>query len=63
MDQKVNQSQSNVPENQDLENRRDVVRRLGKYAVYAAPFTLLSKASAIGGTGSSSGPSRAKPKH
>ncbi len=42
MDKKINQTQVDSPEGADLENRREVVRRLGKYAAYAAPFTLLA---------------------
>ncbi len=43
----------------DLENRRELVRRLGKFAAYAAPFTILaSTGKAVGGHGSGGGPSR-----
>jgi hypothetical protein len=46
-------------DDQDLENRRELVRRLGKFAAYAAPFTILvSTGKAIGGHGSGGGPSR-----
>jgi hypothetical protein len=38
----------------DSENRRDAVRKLGKFAAYAAPFTVLAltkKADAATGSG------------
>jgi hypothetical protein len=59
----MNNKQDEKPEiqmnDQDLENRRELVRRLGKFAAYAAPFTVLaSTGKAIGGHGSGGGPSR-----
>ena len=42
-----------------LEDRRELVRRLGKFAVYAAPFTILAatgKAAKGKGHGSGGGP-------
>ncbi len=46
-------------EDQDLANRRELVRRLGKFAAYAAPFTILaSTGKAVGGHGSGGGPTR-----
>lgn len=40
-------------------DRRDLVQKLGKFAAYAAPFTVLAAtASAANGTGSGKKPSR-----
>jgi hypothetical protein len=47
----------NQPEDRqatDTDNRRDVVRKLGRFAAYAAPFTVLAltkKADAATGSG------------
>ena len=46
--------QPNVPETADSADRRDALKKLGKYAAYVAPFTLLAlsqKASAASGHG------------
>jgi hypothetical protein len=55
MDQKTNHPQrSEISENPEANNRREAVRKLGKFAAYAAPFTVLAfskKASAATGTG------------
>jgi len=43
-------------EDSEAQNRRDVVRNLGRFAVYAAPFTLLAlKGNATPGAGGSGG--------
>jgi hypothetical protein len=48
-------------EDQDLANRRELVRRLGKFAAYAAPFTILASTSkAVSGHGSGGGPGRSR---
>ena len=55
MDNQLNSSPTEVSETPELHDRRELVRKLGRFATYAAPFTLLvltKKASAI----SSSGP-------
>jgi hypothetical protein len=59
----MNNHQDEKPEvrtdDEDLANRRELVRRLGKFAAYAAPFTILaSTGKAIGGHGSGGGPGR-----
>jgi hypothetical protein len=46
-------------EEAELENRRDVARKLGKFAAYAAPFTVLAL-NAKAGTSSGPGPHAAK---
>ena len=43
-----------------LEDRREVTRKLGKFAIYAAPFTVIAF-TAKGNTGSGRGPG--VPKH
>lgn len=43
--------------NKDDPDRRDLVRKLGKFAVYAAPFTVLAMtSSAASGSGGGSKP-------
>lgn len=39
----------------ELEDRREALRRLGKYAVYAAPFTLIASKATAQQSGSGSG--------
>ena len=60
MDNNTNNLQNDLgvdtPESQD---RRDLVTKLGKFAIYAAPFTVMALNSKASDTGS--GPSRHKP--
>ncbi len=42
MDQLNNQETVSSPKEAELEGRREAMRKLGKYAAYAAPFTLLA---------------------
>lgn len=61
MDQNTNETLT--PADAKLQDRRELVRNLGQFAAYAAPFTLLAvtkKASAAtaGGSGSGHSPSR-----
>ena len=47
-----NNTASPTAPDRDDENRRELVRKLGKFAVYAAPFTVLAlKGKAAGGSG------------
>ena len=55
MNQTSNITKLTSAEDQPLEGRRDVVRKLGKYAAYAAPFTLLASNLKATGAGSGSG--------
>jgi len=48
------------PQPAETEHRRDVVRKLGRFAAYAAPFTVLALNSKAG---TSSGPGPHLPKH
>ncbi len=54
----MNQTQTDFPKEQDAEGRREALRKLGKYAAYAAPFTLLASnlQATGGGAGSGGGP-------
>lgn len=57
MDHTTPSAQAENTELRDLEGRRDVVRKLGKFAAYAAPFTLLaSNVKAASGSGFGGGP-------
>ena len=48
----------------DREDRREVVRKLGRYAAYAAPFTLMAvNAKAAGGSGMSGSKGAARRPH
>lgn len=50
----INQKSPNSQDPPELERRREVLSKLGKYAAYAAPFTLLAnkgKAASQGGGG------------
>ncbi|HMF79461.1 MAG TPA: hypothetical protein VK604_27620 [Bryobacteraceae bacterium] len=57
MDQNMNEQLSNneqAVQSADHQDRREVVRKLGKFAAYAAPFSVLAltqKASAASGKG------------
>ena len=63
MDQNNNQTVVNSSQDAELQNRRDAVRKLGKFAAYAAPFTVLAtNLKADAGTGSGGGPSAASGK-
>jgi hypothetical protein len=42
MNTKINALESNLPEQSGPEGRREAVQKLGKYAGYAIPFTLLA---------------------
>lgn len=53
--EQTNRTQVNPAENQESEGRREAVRKLGKYAAYAAPFTLLASNLKAGGAGSGFG--------
>lgn len=57
MDQNLNPQLTDdvTAQNSDEQNRRDLVKKLGKFAVYAAPFTVLAL-NAKGATSSGPGP-------
>lgn len=60
MDSKPDREEENGSTTEAYDNRRDLVRKLGKFAAYAAPFTVLAlpkKAEAL------SGGTRARPAH
>lgn len=42
----TNPTPLNPPKTAELENRREALRKLGKYAAYAAPLTLIATAKA-----------------
>jgi hypothetical protein len=42
MDNQANPQPSASPSSSDEQNRRELVTKLGKFAVYAAPFTVLA---------------------
>lgn len=42
MDENINKLESDSLKAVDSEDRREALRKLGKYAAYAAPFTLLA---------------------
>ena len=54
-DREPNSGQSDETEPAETQRRRDVVRKLGTFAAYAAPFTVLALSSKAG---TSSGPGR-----
>lgn len=55
MDHNHNPSEQTEPE-ADVQGRRELVRKLGKFAAYAAPFTVLAlKGNAGTGAGSGGG--------
>ena len=50
----MEQNRNNQPDENDKSDRRDVMRKLGRFAAYAAPFTVLAmtkKADAATGHG------------
>jgi hypothetical protein len=50
----MEQNKNNQPDENDKSDRRDVMRKLGRFAAYAAPFTVLAmtkKADAATGHG------------
>jgi hypothetical protein len=50
----MEQNKNNLPDENDKSDRRDVMRKLGRFAAYAAPFTVLAmtkKADAATGHG------------
>ena len=59
MEKETRTTSPNPTENADANSRREFVRKLGKYATYAAPFTILAF-SAKADSGSSGGPSPQK---
>lgn len=54
MDQSIDQTRINS-QDADLEGRREAIRKLGQYAAYAAPFTVLASNMKATGAGSGSG--------
>lgn len=56
MEKETRTPPSYLTDDDEVDSRRDIVRKLGKYATYAAPFTVLAF-SAKADTGSSTGPS------
>jgi hypothetical protein len=60
MDQTTKKAELDSEETSTLEDRREVTRKLGKLAAYAAPFTVLAF-TARANTGSGHGP--AVPRH
>ena len=55
MSTEMNAPKSNPSEQSGLEGRRKAVQKLGKYAAYAAPFTLLAVNARAAQTGSGVG--------
>jgi hypothetical protein len=55
MSTEMNEPKSNPSEQPELEGRREAVQKLGKYAAYAAPFTLLAVNARAAQTGSGVG--------
>ena len=63
MNQQQNDSTQKLTEEADVQGRRDLVRKLGKFAAYAAPFTVLAlKGNATGGGSGSGGISSTSPR-
>jgi hypothetical protein len=61
----LNRTESHSPEGIDVEQRRELLRKMGKFALYAAPFTVLAlKGNASAGGHGSGGltPSSSKPR-
>jgi hypothetical protein len=55
MDPKLNDQSVEPQDTAEKQNRRELVSKLGKFAAYAAPFTVMAftnKAQAASGTGS-----------
>jgi hypothetical protein len=60
MDNNLNPKSNESAETSDLQNRRELLNKVGKFAVYAAPFTIMAvnaKAASGGGPGPHSSPS------
>jgi hypothetical protein len=56
MDQQQPNSQQSAADSAETQNRRELVTKLGKYAIYAAPFTVMAlntKAATSSGPGPS----------
>lgn len=55
MNEQNNRPENNIDEDAVVQGRRELVRKLGKFAAYAAPFTVLAlKGKATGGGSGSS---------
>jgi hypothetical protein len=58
----MEQNKNNQPDENDKSDRRDVMRKLGRFAAYAAPFTVLAMTKkADAATGHGPGRHSAKP--
>ncbi len=56
-EKELQQTENSPVESAEMNDRREALKKLGKFSAYVAPFTVLAL-SAKGGTGSGPGPRR-----